>query len=456
MLIRFRVGNFLSFNDNQEFSMIAGKTRNYSDRLYKDDSLKLIKFAAFYGANASGKSNLIKAIDFARVTILREIPSKSIISYSKINNDNKNKNSYFEFEIELNGKYYAYGFEILLSERAIKKEWLYELFSSKEDKLIFARDIENKSYEISDKYFKTKKLYNNLIVFIDVIKEDSSVLFLHDINEKKVSLYNEFPEVQILKTIYNWFYKDLDVNYANRPLKDSYRNIFDENISCKIQKYLNMFGIGITKVVPHPVSREEIKESLPQFVIDDIIEELKKDNNKIPKKKILLNFSLKGFYLFEKNQNDEITYKVLNFNHGDDDIAFLLSEESDGTQRLMELLSVLIIEEEGKIFIIDEIDRCLHPLLTKKFISSFLEIAKKKNIQLIVTTHESQLMDLNLLRKDEIWLINKDKYGESTIYSLDEFNERFDKKIVRAYLDGRYGAIPEFDKNINYGEISED
>jgi len=65
-------------------------------------------------------------------------------------------------------------------------------------------------------------------------------------------------------------------------------------------------------------------------------------------------------------------------------------------------------------------------------------------------------MDLNLLRKDEIWLINKDKSGESTIYSLDEFNERFDKKIVRAYLDGRYGAIPKFDKNINYGEISED
>ena len=450
MLIRFNVENFLSFNDNQEFSMIPGKTRTNSERLYDDGSLKLLKFAALYGANASGKSNLIKAIDFAKATILNTIPYQSLISYSRVNKDNANRNSSFDFEIELKGKYYSYGFEILLSEQSIKKEWLYELTPSSGEKEIFFRDVEKGLCSI-DKYFKSnKKLTEKLQVFLDMIKNSDSVLFLHEINSNKELLYKEFSQATILQDIYMWFATKLDINYANKPIDNSSIDIFDQDTVCQIQKYLKEFGTGINKVITEEISREEVKRKIPNPIIEDIIKKLNAETDKKTKHaRILLNAKGEGFFLFEKEQKVEIKIKVFKFNHNDDDITFFLSEESDGTQRLLELLFILLDKKQDKVFFIDEIDRCLHPLLTKKFVETFLKLAIKRNVQLIVTTHESQLMDLKLLRKDEIWLLNKNDQGESKIYSLDEFNERFDKKIVKAYLEGRYKGVPEFHTNVN-------
>ncbi|MGD6731604.1 MAG: AAA family ATPase [Pleomorphochaeta sp.] len=448
MLIRFNVENFLSFNDNQEFSMIPGKTRTNSDRLYYDGSLKLLKFAALYGANASGKSNLIKAIDFAKTTILNEIPSQSLISFSKVKKDNINRNGSFDFEIELNGKYYSYGFEILLSKQSIKREWLYELTPGNDEKEIFFRDFE-KGLSSIDKYFKSnKKLTDKLKVFLEMLQSSDSVLFLHEINSNKELLYKEFAQASILKEIYMWFATKLDINYANKPIDNSSIDIFDQNTVCKIQAYLKEFGTGINKVITEEISREEVKRKIPNYIIEDIIKNLNSEVDKKTKHaRILLNAKGEGFFLFEKGQKDIIKIKVFKFSHNDDDITFFLSEESDGTQRLLELLFILLDERPGKVFFIDEIDRSLHPLLTEKFVETFLQIAKERNVQLLVSTHESQLMDLKLLRKDEIWLFNKNNQGETKVYSMDEFNERFDKKIVKAYLEGRYRGIPEFHEN---------
>ena len=127
MLIRFNVSNFLSFNEMQEFSMIGGKVRSKTEHLYDDNKLKLLKFAAIYGANASGKSNLISAMDFARTMILGNFPEGSINKYHKTIEENKNLPSYFEFEIKLDDRYFAYGFEIILNQRNIVDEWLVEL-----------------------------------------------------------------------------------------------------------------------------------------------------------------------------------------------------------------------------------------------------------------------------------------------------------------------------------------
>lgn len=107
----------------------------------------------------------------------------------------------------------------------------------------------------------------------------------------------------------------------------------------------------------------------------------------------------------------------------------------------MDLLTVLFENRQGSVFVIDEIDRCLHPQLTYKFVEEYLKIAMFQDIQLIVSTHESRLLEFDLLRKDEIWFVDKNAGGESTIYSLDEYNERFDKKIDKAYLEGRYGGV---------------
>ena len=121
-----------------------------------------------------------------------------------------------------------------------------------------------------------------------------------------------------------------------------------------------------------------------------------------------------------------------------------MPEESDGTIRLLQLLEILLVNE-NKTYVIDELDRCLHPMLTYRFMEIFLDLAKKRNVQLIFTTHESRLLNFELFRRDEVWFVNKDENGASEVYSLDEYNERFDKKLDKAYLEGRYGGVPVFD-----------
>ena len=112
MLIGFKVKNFRSFDDMQHFSMVAGKTRNFQEHIIEINNIKLLKFSAVYGANASGKSNLVLALEFGKRLLLGDIQGIISNQYFRINDENKNKPSYFEYEIEKNGKLYSYGFEI--------------------------------------------------------------------------------------------------------------------------------------------------------------------------------------------------------------------------------------------------------------------------------------------------------------------------------------------------------
>ncbi len=152
--------------------------------------------------------------------------------------------------------------------------------------------------------------------------------------------------------------------------------------------------------------------------------------------------SPKDSFMLEIKGN-EVVCRTIQFSHNGKETLYEMSEESDGTVRILDLLEILL-SEEGKTYVIDELDRCLHPSLSYKIVDSYLRMAAKKNIQLIVTTHESRLLDFNLLRRDEIWFVNKRKTGESDIYSLEEYNARFDQKIDKAYLEGRYGGVPVF------------
>ncbi len=122
--------------------------------------------------------------------------------------------------------------------------------------------------------------------------------------------------------------------------------------------------------------------------------------------------------------------------------CFEFFEESDGTRRLFDLLDILIHSQKNKIYVIDELERSLHPNLTYRFLELFFESFKDHQIQLIFTTHESHIMDQDLLRRDEIWFVERNKDHVSQLYSLDRFKERYDKKLSKAYLDGRYGAVP--------------
>jgi len=451
MLIRFNIKNFLSFSEredgkSEEFSMIAGKVRNKKEHIYIDDKIKLLKFAAVYGANAAGKSNLVKALEFMRQIVLFGLPEGYTDKYCKVNDENKDKESYFELEIMLDGKYYSYGFEVILNKGKFTSEWLIELTSDNREKIIFSRNIVEGKYEFGGQV-NVKGLIEKLDVYAEDIQEDGSVLLLSIMNQNKKTLYQQFEQAAIFKNIYMWIGNSLDINYPDRPISDYSYMAETENVE-EICRIIAAFGTGITDFQLVEVPVEKVLGHLPKRVQEDLLANIEKkvtdmkNDDETDALGIIMR-SNRDFFILSIDKEEDVICKTIKFSHGKRNILFDLSEESDGTVRVLDLIEVLL-SGEGKTYVIDELDRCLHPSLTYKFVDTFLELATQKDIQLIVTTHESRLMDFDLLRRDEIWFVNKRKSGESDIYSLEEYNARFDQKIDKAYLEGRYGGVPVF------------
>lgn len=439
MLVRFSVGNFLSFKDIQEFSMIKGKPQNKSERLFETSQIKLLKFAAVFGANASGKSNLVSSMKFAQMTILHGMPSRGKISPFRLDNESLSKPSYFEFEIVIDGKNYSYGFEVFLDTKQYVSEWLVELLSSGKNKVIFERDIQNGTIE-SNFTISTEDNKTKYKVYSDDIAKNRKLLFLTVMNREKEELYKEPNEFSIFQRVYQWFADILDVNYPERPISD-YSYFRDTDNKAEICRVIRCLGTGITNFVEQRSSLEQLRSDLPKKVVEKIEEDI---NNVQSEKggKLTLTIRSGSMYYMVLVDGEDIAVTTIAFEHGTTDL-FGFREESDGTRRILDLIEILLSNNE-KVYIIDEIDRSLHPQMTFKFVQEFLKAAKARNIQLIITTHESALMDFGLLRQDEIWIADKNNVGATALYSLDEYNVRFDKKVAKAYLEGRYGGVPIF------------
>lgn len=447
MIVDFKVGNFLSYNEIQIFSMKAGKIRNNTNRLLFKDKSKFLKFMAIYGANASGKSNLVKAFEFFQETILHNLNTNVSNLYCKLNNKNKEKESYFQIKILLNNKCYIYGFKAILNKISFIEEWLLEELKNGTEKIIFSRNISNDTF-IFGENLKKSPYYDRLKIYAEDIKSDNSILFLKAMNQNKDKLYTDGSSIQIFKDIYEWILFKLSVNSPDTPIT-TYSWLSDKNLT-KISEKLKKFGVGIESISLVKVSPEKITSNIPIELNKKISEDLTKQRNLIKENNlpvepsILIRSNNNMMFIVSLNENNEIEYKSLEFKHLKSSATFSLEEESDGTIRLLDLIEVLLNEEDGKTYIIDEINRRFHPLLTQEFIQEYLQLAETKSIQLIVTTHESKLMDLKLLRKDEISFVNKEEQGNSCIYSLNKYDDRFDKKILNEYFSGKYDAIPHF------------
>lgn len=448
MLAEFKVGNFLSFDEIQTFSMEAGKVRSNIDRVYTDRNFKLLKFMAIYGANASGKSNLVSAFDFAQTVIVKGVPSNCSNCYCRLNDDNKNKPTHFEFTIKIGTEKYVYGFNLLLDSASFVTEYLKQFRYGKTYKTIFSRDISKGEYEV-DSYFKDSAINNRLKIYAEDIKNDSSILFLRLMNQNKDSLYVDDSDIKIYKFLYDWFRYKLSVNSPTRPITN-YSYLTDSEMVSQISRLLSSFGTGVSEFVIADVAEENVAAKVPKIILQEVKESLNEKNkinaeNNIGSTPVaMLRLAENNSMFIIKMDGEKLQYKTLEFKHENTDAIFSLEEESDGTIRLLDLIEVLLSKDNEKTYIIDEINRRFHPLLTYKFVEEYLKLAPTRNIQLIVTTHESKLMDFKLLRKDEVGFIDKDEQGRSTIFSLDSFSERFDKKVCKAYFEGNYGAIPRF------------
>ena len=457
MLRRFNVKNFMSFLCNKEglsdeFSMLPGRVQKMKSHLCDDGDKGLLKFAAIYGANASGKSNLIKAITCMKKIIENNSSTGYTDKYCRIGEDNKDKPSYFEAEIFLNKKRYIYGFEVILSQSRFVSEWLAELLSGNNENIIFERDIANDDFTLCKDWENDETLMNRLDIYMEDVATEKTALFLHFMNDNKNNFYEKFPQVSILSDVYDWFFGKLVINKPNQPVSGF--NYFSSNQQMEnALKIIRTFGTGISDYNIVNIDIDDFLNKVPDMLkdmiikdIDDYMTEFERNealgSDKI-QKDVLITFKLNDELFFMRLENGEAECNALQFYHGDFYNSFCFGEESDGTQRLWELLEVLLTDEE-KIFFIDEIDRCMHPSLTYKFVKNFFELSENKNVQLVVTTHESRLLDFDLLRRDEIWFVKKQENGDSEIYSLEDYNERFDRKIDKAYLEGRYGGVPVF------------
>lgn len=450
MLIDFSVSNFLSFYDTQTLSMKAGKFRNNSSRLSRCGNYKLLKFMAIYGANASGKSNLVNAFDWFQTIVIDGFKTGSYPVYCKVDDRFKDKPSFFQIKIELNKKIYVYGFKTIFFQSIFTEEWLFEELKNGTKKYIFSRNINDKSFMLGD-YISNKQLIERLTIYGEDIKSDNSILFLKLMNQNKDSLYAHESKIKILKDIYLWIKYQLDVNSPENAITN-YSVLSDSKGLKKITEKLREFSTGIVEFNIVDITPDKIASNLPKDMINEIQQKLldqKAHNNSNTKPAVLIRMSGVKYNMFiiELTEDGLFAYKTMLFKHKNTDANFSLQDESDGTIRLLDIIEVLLTSDDNKVYIIDEINRKFHPLLTIKFVSEFLELAEKRNVQLIVTTHESQLMNLKLLRRDEISFVNKNESGYSSIHYLDSYKDRFDKKIITDYLKGTYDAVPCFESN---------
>lgn len=440
MLIGFKVRNFRSFNELQHFSMVAGKTRNFSNHIIEKKNLKLLKFSSLYGANASGKSNLVLAMDLGKKLLLNNIEGIFSNQYFRMNEKNKDIPSYFEYEIERDNKFYSYGFEININKKEIISEWLIDMSKTKELK-IFERDSIKKTIT-TDLKFKNKNDFNKFDVCKDDIKNNNKIFFLSEITRRILMNSSDKSSFSDFLNVFKFFDEELNIILPNqiKDIKFNYFSKYKEDIKPLLQK----LGLDISDLIEVDSDMSEIKDRMNPIQYN----QLKSDINNIRNNSAKFDITLRienCIYTISGNRNqEELKVKVIKLTHINSKTYFDTYEESDGTLRILELIDILL--SNNKVYIIDEIDRSLHPSLTTRFIKTFLDIIKDKNVQLIITTHESRLLTYDVLRRDEVWFCDKKNDGSTKLYSLEQFKEdaRFDRKIDKAYLDGRYGAVPIF------------
>jgi len=330
MLKRFIVENFSSFRDETILELTAGRTELHPNHLfeYTHQKVKILKSAIIYGANASGKSNLIKAIEFAKMIIIKGFnETETYKKYFRLDKDSKNRATQFEFEMEINNHFYSYGFSSFLNQRVIEEEWLYEIGKSS-DELIFER--KKNEIKLGNLLQKNKKLKERFKIYIEDMGNQPSQLFLSEISNKNL----DNSTIETFNDIYNWFNEKLVILHPNTKYGNISSIGSDDNLSKIFKKYLKNFDTGIVDIISIEEDFEENFKKFPtEFKID-----IEKDIENSKNKKIILRGSDGLFATIYKDETNELKIQKLGLIHSEDfNNIFELQDESDGTKRLFNL-----------------------------------------------------------------------------------------------------------------------
>lgn len=440
MLIRFCVENYNSFKGQQVFSMAAGKQTRHATHCTSIDGKRLLKSSFFFGANASGKSNFVRALDFMRRLTLRGIGSMRYNDrFFRIDPVYKEKPGVFQIDFIAGQTVFSYGFAIDYLMHEFCAEWLYRIDSAEKETCIFERE---KGKQITTGLRLKGESELRFKIYCEDLKDDE--LLLNEIGNKRI---NEDSFLYEFVVAYEWF-KNIIVVYPESHAHN--KNDFFLNPAYDTDLMIDMlrsFDTGIEDIT----KGKQLAEKAFAFLPDEIKKNILNDIEQEMRTKLQDGGHCKieiGNYQFEISiEEGEIMAEKIMLNHGNPAELFELSDESDGTMRLFDLIPVYELGRKGKIIIIDELDRSFHSKLTEKYIERFFEVTKGKSCQLICTTHDLNLMDLRILRQDEIWFVERENDHSTKIYSLSNYKQRFDKNILNDYLIGRYGAIPCFQNN---------
>ncbi len=409
MLIQFNFENFKSFLYETSLDMAAVNITEHPENLinYKKEE-KYLKVAAIYGANASGKTNVLKAFSLMKYWVLmsykkaagnKEVPQKRF----RFGEEGKRSKALFEVFFEIDGREYQYGYRA--DNRKIYEEWLYKRdfkFKSKY-KLIFER--EGEKVNLSDELLGKKEL-------LDGMDETSLV----------ISVLSGY-KIDDIRNVYKWFLKTEVLELGDVSFEHLLSRALPINPNKKGKEYnrfieyVKTFDLGVDGLRIEKIGNSD----------SDLNEE------------------------FNENNVDRYRIYAQHVNKDTNDVEELpLHEESSGTQKMISIYSFLVKAlDSGSTLFIDEMDAKLHPLLSRYIINMFqFEETNPKNAQLIFTTHNVNDLNKELFRRDQIWFVEKDENGISTLFSLAEYKQN-DKKIRKDasyrkdYLAGRYGAIPD-------------
>lgn len=430
----------MSYGAKTSINLISGKIQKHDDHVIKAESradIPLLRLGVLYGANGSGKSNFVKALECIKKLVTEGTKQEQQLEYlpNLLSAVHQGKNSEIEVELRINGRNYAYG--IVYNANAIHEEWLYEI-DKKGETLVYERLTNDKNVvevTLGKSLIKNSKQkeYLNFVA----LGTRPNQPYLTECNERNIK--NALPGlVQIIEP-YQWFKEKLTIVH---PEKENAQLLVEYYLTPELKQtmvqYLQRFDTGVRDIV---VTETDARETTMAQAVSEQIRTYASTGEA----NRYLNAE-QGTTHYAGKRTGIKKERTLNLTHIGDaesgEVQLTLEQESDGTRRLLNLIPLLVTcAKEDKVLVIDELDRSLHPNLAKEFVKLYLELSQQSQSQLIVTTHETGFLDLNEFRADELWFVEKKK-GQTGFFSLTDFDVRFDKRIRKDYLLGRFGAIP--------------
>lgn len=418
MLLEFSVTNYRSIRDTQTLRMTASK---YYKGLEETNSFdagvnglpKLLRAAVIYGPNAAGKSNLFRALHFMQSFVLlshshQEGQTVNAVPFA-LDSRKRKESSEFEIFFVQDDIRYQYGFAV--NRVRVTREWLLAFPEGKAQRW-YVREYDAKAEK--DRWYFGSKFTGRRRIWQEATRKNA--LFL----STAIQLNNEQ-----LKPVFGWFQDKLATILpgAQINLRLSIDQCTSEEGTQHIMAFMNsadisISGVAVKKIALPPVKPEMLPPDMPQPLKDQILR--------------------------DTQGKDMADIQFLHKTNAGESVSFHFADESDGTKKIFAFAGPwLDVLAKGRILFIDELDTSLHPLIVR-FLIGLIQNPEinKYNAQLILTTHDTSVLDTGLFRRDQVWFVEKDRKQTSQLYPLSDFKPRKGEALEKGYLNGRYGALP--------------